>query len=687
MSTGSRFGHQMFKGCFSFILQEIYPFCPRVFSRVRSCYRFGCVNSGLRAQAGQRQRGASRYRVGFFNIVKKIIVVFVVFAVGAVLWARFRSLPPAPILPQSEIQAVANEILTIGGLYRGPEVTSDLSELIYCRSMPGGRGITKVNLKTGEESLFDHPYEISRVFGYSPDGRYLVFRDIYKKVERVLLLDRSNNKLTPITENYRLPTEVAWMTTNSFACIYRNEKGGGGAISRITISNDTQVAQRQITQRAVSSITPLSDRWVAYIDEGNFWRHDFDSGETEQLSKMSQAVLSSLRNPTQPPKNDFLYLNASRDNGQFLFCSSLESNWRSLFRFDPSVKPSGKLEQLSVGDEHCYSGKWIERGRGYAFVGNLTNHFYLAVRPADPAGKTNLFQGGHVFGFTVSDDGEKVFATASKGIEPPGVYEYDIPTRSLRLVSGQTNLLSTTATLLPRTERWVKSFDGLQVPYFVTEPKNFDKKLKYPLVLTTPPEGMQYFNSWEPFAQFFANIGAFHVAINPRGCDGYGKHYATRDLSIAYKDAYAVYKRLRWNRNIDFSRVYLIGGSSGSITMNLLVEKYPGRWAGNILISGGPPPRNLPVEQQPRYLLYTGRKDRREILDIAAEFVSWSQTNGVWATALSGPTGHSITDTETHRRLGYVIGDFIYERDIEIPVEKKPDNEEPAATKRDLTEG
>ncbi|MGI8965559.1 MAG: hypothetical protein ACR2H1_05650, partial [Limisphaerales bacterium] len=448
--------------------------------------------------------------------MKKLLLLVVCLIILAGFWIalslKTKVAPPDDAL----IKTVVEEIMSIGELYRGPEVNVDRTELAYTRSMSEGRGMSMVNLQTGAEERFLHTNQILRVFDYSPDGRYLLFRDLNKGVsERLVLRDRINGTLIPIQENKGNLTQILWLTTNTLAVAYK--KGEETFICRIALTNQQQVVQRVKNKNWVAALTGFSSNAVAYIDFGNIWKLDFDTEERTQLSKLTKADMKSNKGAKKLLASDFMWLNYQPGNDRFLFCSSDESNGRHLFHFDPS---SNQVEQLIFDNEHSYNGKWIQKGKGFAYVGNLTNHFYLAIRPDNANVSTNLFFGGHVYGFTVSSDGSKIFAAASMKKEPPEIWEYDIESRELRQITHRAKLKA--AQIIPRQEQWVASFDGLKIPSFVLPPRDLDKRKKYPAVISTPPDGNQFYDAWENYSQFLGNIGCYHFAVNHRGIDGYG---------------------------------------------------------------------------------------------------------------------------------------------------------------------
>ena len=68
---------------------------------------------------------------------------------------------------------------------------------------------------------------------------------------------------------------------------------------------------------------------------------------------------------------------------------------------------------IRLTEEHTYNGKWVQGGHGYAYIANINNAFFLAVRPENPAENTNLFTRGHIDRYTPTPSGDRLFAIAT----------------------------------------------------------------------------------------------------------------------------------------------------------------------------------------------------------------------------------------------------------------------------------
>jgi dienelactone hydrolase len=561
----------------------------------------------------------------------------------------FPNKKPVDPIPASELTAVVNEIMSIGEFYRSPEPNNGLTRLAYIRSMEGGSALCEVDLPQGGGQVLRSRPETRRLFGWSPDDRYLMFKDFgAKQIEWLQLYDSTDGSFRRATKETNPQVgQAAWLDAKLFA--YIGKPSHSAELRLVSLDESHTMLGKISTPGPRDLIAQISRRKLAYPDKGQIWIIDTVSMEAAQL--------------TTNTSKEFLWLNYSKENEEFLYCSDDDSDWRHLFRLRKTPGAFEKLTQLTFGPEHSYNGQWIQEGTGFAYVGNLTNHFYLAVRPKDSRLSTNLFFGGYIVGYRVSADGGKIYSAASIGAEPNGIWEYDIATTTLRCVVSGTNVPFTISRIIPAIEQWTKSFDGLSIPYYALEPRNLKPDRKHPLVISIPHEEGQFDQSWEKYAQYLANIGVFHMAVNTRGSDGYGKTFKENHPEDADKDILAVLKAALRNRNIDNKRVFLMAHSSGGQLVQKLATEHPDLWEGVILFGPGLSVPEHKPERLPRCFVFMGEKDSKGLVEKAREFEKWGRANGFQVKILYDQnTFHHITDVNVDRRIGAELAEFIFRK-------------------------
>jgi len=547
--------------------------------------------------------------------------------------------------PVRDWEHVREEVLAVEPLFRLPTPDHIGARLAYIHAGDAGRRLCVVELAGGRKQTVPTTNEVSQVFGWSPDDRYLAFAQAApttppgsgaEKAESasaawVTLWDAVTGAVERVgTNDAVIEGNVAWLGTNQF--FLSRHKSGADYTEKFIVDWDTRREMK--VRNYVSEFTLVPSNTAVFFQAGNLRSCPLDTTNYPAIQSFSHFA---------PDEFDAMrWLRHRAGTGTFLFCARrTNSNWRLLFEFDPGPQ---RLTQLT--SEDTYNGQCL--GQGFAYVGNTNNVFYLALRPAEASGRTNLFTGGSVVTYAASADGERVYAIAAEGMEPPGVWEYDVPQRRLRkLVSAQERPW-TAARLIPVEERRVRSPDGFEVPYFVLAPRaaaggeaGADGR-RHPVVLYLPPSTWQFQRGFEQQSQLFANLGFWFVAVNYRGCDGYGRDYAARKSTPeAAADAQAVLAEVTQNPGVDGERVFLASGSDGGAVAWELLRTTTARWQGVIVDHppGGPGAGWPAAGALPPVLLISGDGDR--YLPGLRSFADWAATNRVSVSLLvQTNTGH-----------------------------------------------
>ncbi len=550
---------------------------------------------------------------------------------------------------------VVEEIMSVAEFSRSPEPNHGVTKLAYIRQTGRGNALWELDLVAGGTRLLPRKEQARRLFDWSSDDRHLLLRD-FDSNETLTLYDASAGSFRPAMKAKAtngqqvswLATagQVAWVSTNAF--VYAGNANGSAELRVAELNGKERNLMTVSPPRARDLIRRVSDTEIAFVSNRELWSYNLETSKPTQL--------------TTNLSRDYLWLNYSRENNAFLFCSEDDSEWRHLYRLDLGPGGARKLTQLTFGPEHTYNGQWIQGGRGFAYVGSLTNHFYLAVRTADGETSTNLFWGGYLYGYKAADDGNRIFAVASPGYEPCGTWEYNIAERRLRcLVPGAEPFK--VSKNIPATELWVESFDGLRIPCYQLEPRNFEQGRKYPLVIAVPHRDGMFDWAWSKYPQFLANIGVMHLAVNVRGSDGYGKDFRENHPELADQDILAVRKAALRSGNVDEKRIFLMAHSSGGEIVRKLAREHPEMWAGVILVN---PALSVPGDKPgrlPRHLIFTGENDARDnVAARAHEFEEWARANGVPVTMVyDQSTSHFIVSISVDKRMGLKMAEFIFQ--------------------------
>lgn len=585
----------------------------------------------------------------------------IILMAAILLGLKFLRITPHRISPQKYNQ-IFDEIVSVEFVFRAPTPDHCGSTLAYIHGASHGPGLYLLNLKTLERTLLPVTNEVNKINGWSPDDRYLIFVQVpphppieasFYKEQWLTIYDRRDNSIRRLTDNKEMmEIHFFWLTTNTYLMAGRPLKGNAG---EIFLGKWNEGTRKRLTNY-MSDLVILSDKMAACFYKDNIHTLAFGLGDKEETT------VAQLTHFKSNSFSRFQWPRYSQETSNYLFCAYPEnSNWRYLFQFDPRTE-----QAIQLTTEDTYNGQFIQQGKGFAYVCNTNNSFYLAVRPKEPEGNTNLAVYGSVVNYTVAPDGNRIYITAAQGMEPPGIWEYDITARKLRLVADPLSKSFIAAKLVEPDKLKVDSFDGLEIPYFLFPPTEIARKgttkktdgfvsrlvrTKYPAVIFIPPPTWQVQKQFDAQSQFLANIGLYFVAVNYRGCDGYGKAYAGyADISKAAEDILTVHQEILKNSNIDQDNIFLLSSSAGREIVFELLATSPELWRGVALDK----PVNCPIDERhvpsklPPFALITGDKEKG--FSALQKFVSWAATNKVELKLLIHTNSGHITYKLSERK-------------------------------------
>jgi dipeptidyl aminopeptidase/acylaminoacyl peptidase len=191
---------------------------------------------------------------------------------------------------------------------------------------------------------------------------------------------------------------------------------------------------------------------------------------------------------------------------------------------------------------------------------------------------------GDLTGFSAG--GGRIVALYSSPGGPGDLYLVE-PSGPRRLTShGQSNVAGLALGALE--ERWVDSFDGQRIQYWILTPPGLDRTRKHPAILYIHggPHAMYGQTFFHEF-QTLAAAGYVVVYGNPRGSSGYGAEFGNviqrrypgddaRDLLATLDDAIAL-------GFIDPQRLGVAGGSGGGVLSSWLIGNWPDRFQAAVV--------------------------------------------------------------------------------------------------------
>jgi dipeptidyl aminopeptidase/acylaminoacyl peptidase len=521
-----------------------------------------------------------------------------------------------------------------------------------------------LNAQTREREEVPSPHEVTRLGGWSPDGRYLAlvqtppvpagFKPGDLKETWLALYDSADKQIRRLT-NARGVSETLffWTTTNSF--LYATKPiTNPSAASELFLG---QLGQDPTNFCKVANYMPqfvvTATNHAAYVYKGNLFDLEIKPlPRSQRWGWVDSAKAVTQLTDWKPDYFDEIrWLRFASQTSNYLFCARpTNSTFRYLFEFNPHTK---LLRQLS--HQGTYNGQVLQDGGGFAYVGNLNNSFYLAVKPQNSSEQTNLFTQGSLVSYAVSEDGKKIFIHGAIGGEPQGIWEYTLAQRNLRSVVGTTKPFAASKAISLQ-EVTIKSFDGLEVPCFLLAPNTnslVGQPRKHPAVIYVPPNTSRMQRSFGPRSQFLANIGFYFLAVNYRGVDGYGQNYAAQyDAALSAKDVLAAYHWLTNNPGVDPNNIFLFTMSGGTpITAELLASQ-PQIWRGVAIDKPGgglEHTARFEPEKFPPLLLITGDQD--PALASVGKFMDWAGKQGIEAQEIIYTNAAHITFALNSRKM------------------------------------
>lgn len=500
----------------------------------------------------------------------KRVTLLVLLLLSAVLvglpgWSRNRAIDRRVDTCLAEVGDAFETVFTIAPLG---------GEVFYGYGMADGNELRRVDLETQRHRKVQTRYPIMRVYGPSPGQRFLPFKTVPEYAretadagvaspERMMVYDRQTEDTFSMTDSrMALGKYILWLSDSTFIFSGTAKTAQRGSeslyVADTTNPGDSRLlaemfpwAASQITDLK-QNVTRLEDMRIAMEEAGEIVVLDLKQSTRQVLSRFGGEF------------TNLSWLNYSKKNGSFLFCSYRKGEtYRNLFRFDPVSQLTTRLTT-----EHTYNGQWLQDGTGYVYVGNSNNSFYLGVRPAEVAAGTNLFRGGHVERYAVSADGQRVCLVASTNAEPRALWEYDLLTRTTRMLLRGNKTEFRNVSVSTPTEAKVTSSDGLEIPTYLFPPRNEQPGQAYPLVIYLPPRTAQCSRGYEIQAQTLANLGFYYLGVNYRGCDGYGREYAGKwDAQQAAEDVRAVVIAALKDPRFDKRRVCMVGFSESCLVL------------------------------------------------------------------------------------------------------------------------
>lgn len=465
------------------------------------------------------------------------------------------------------------------GSCKGPQ-WKDEEHIIYVHSGVGGKHIICKNIRSDEETtLYTTQEQIWKTYA-SNDGRIFFTSDLGgNENEQVFMVnDTAAINLTnePSVRHY-----FGGLKPDGRTLVYSSNKRCKQSFD--IIAHDIENGeQRIILENSDNYNTPAAlspdGKYLLYNkllggSDNAMWMVNTETGKA--VRRPDVIGKSAEKFPAWTPDSKGFYYVTDRDSDFFrvAYCNAKDGIEQEVVRFNWDV------ENLALAPDGKHLAMLInENGYSILKIYDTESKTFCNI-PQAPAGVYALYDS-----ISWAPSGLNLAFTVSSGTRAQDVWVLDLEADAIKRISGcMDNGMDNNDFIEPDLNSF-KSFDGLEVPYFIYVPKG--KQLHdLPVMISIHggPEGQSRPNlSGKEFLQYIVSQGIAVVEPNVRGSIGYGKTYSHLD---------DVEKRLDSVRDIEFlvkhlidtgianaKRISVMGTSYGGFMTLSCAARYPELW-------------------------------------------------------------------------------------------------------------
>lgn len=465
------------------------------------------------------------------------------------------------------------------GSCKGPQ-WKDAEHIIYVHSGVGGKHIICKNIRSDEETtLYTTQEQIWKTYA-SNDGRIFFTSDLGgNENEQVFMVnDTAAINLTnePSVRHY-----FGGLKPDGRTLVYSSNKRCKQFFD--IIAHDIENGeQRIILENSDNYNTPAAlspdGKYLLYNkllggSDNAMWMVNTETGEA--VRRPDVIGKSAEKFPAWTPDSKGFYYVTDRDSDFFrvAYCNAKDGIEQEVVSFNWDVEnlalaPDGKLLAMLI-NENGYSILKIYDTESKTFC-NI---------PQAPAGVYALYDS-----ISWAPSGLKLAFTVSSGTRAQDVWVLDMEADAIKRISSCIDNGMDNNDFVEPDIHSFKSFDGLEVPYFIYVPKG--KQLHdLPVMISIHggPEGQSRPNlSGKEFLQYIVSQGIAVVEPNVRGSIGYGKTYSHLDdvekRLDSVKDIEFLVKHLIDTGIANAKRISVMGTSYGGFMTLSCAARYPELW-------------------------------------------------------------------------------------------------------------
>ncbi len=455
----------------------------------------------------------------------------------------------------------------------------DARRLVFVRSDADGQSIVRFDVETGSsETLYTTQEKIWRL--YTGGGLCFFPSDAGgNENEQIFVLkDGGAADLThdPDVRHYPgglLPDGK----TVVFSCNARDRQSFDIVSLQMETGERRMILQNSDNYNLPAALSP-DGKYLLYnklLGSSNnlLWMVDIETGQARRVP--SGDAVAAYESPAWTPDSRGFYYVTDEGSDFFRVCycdiASGSANDVLTFPWDVenlAVSPCGRYLAVLVNEDGYSSLRLYD----------LQDKVFCNI-PQPPRGVYSEYDT-----LVWAPEGLKLAFSVTSGKRPQDIWVLDVERDSLRRISDSMPAGLTADGLTEPVKGSYKSFDGLEVPYFLYVPRGKTaENLPVMISIHGGPEGQS--RPCLPYAEFLQYMVAQGVAVvepNVRGSTGYGKAYSHLDdvekRLDSVKDIESLVHHLVETGVADRRRIGVMGTSYGGFMTLSCAARYPELW-------------------------------------------------------------------------------------------------------------
>jgi len=457
----------------------------------------------------------------------------------------------------------------------------DSRHIVYTRTGPEGKSIITQDLETGAQTTLFNTKESLRALYVAKNGDVFFGMDNGGAENlQIHRIPREGGPIVAVTDDASTYHQLGGLAADGTTLVVASNRRVKSTFDIVGIDLATG-SQRVILENSDNYNMPAGlspcGRYLLVnklmgANNNPLWMVDIETGAAAKTPPGSAHAAD-----THPVWK--------HDSSAFYYVSDFDSEFAYIAYYDLQSETGQKLlsypwdvENLALSHDDRYLAFTVNEG-GYTslYVYDLTAGDYVSI-PSPPKGTIS----GYVPMHWAPDEHKLLFAAAG-ATRAQNLWVLDVDGDSVRRATNSHMAGLTTADFCEPTLHSFKSFDGLEVPYFLYMPKGSKGNMPVMVDIHGGPEGQSVPGvSHKELLHYMVSQGIAVVEPNIRGSSGYGKTYLHLDdvekrLDSVTDIEYLV-KHLVETGVADAKRIGVMGGSYGGFMTLSCAARLPQLW-------------------------------------------------------------------------------------------------------------